>query len=78
MAVGDFNGDGKPDLAVTGGVVGFCSGNGDGTFNYAVNFLAGTDPVSLAVGDFNLDGKPDVAVANQGSHNVTVLTNTTH
>jgi len=34
-------------------------GNGDGTFQAAVNYGAGSDPVSVAVGDFNGDGKPD-------------------
>ena len=39
-------------------------GNGDGTFQAAVNYAAGTTPCSVAVGDFNGDGKTDLAVAN--------------
>ena len=39
-------------------------GNGDGTFQAAVNYAAGATPTSVAVGDFNGDGKPDLAVAN--------------
>jgi len=79
VAVGDFNGDGKPDLAVansgSGGPVSVLLGNGDGTFQAAVNFGAGSTPASVAVGDFNGDGKPDLAVANQV--NVSILLNTT-
>jgi hypothetical protein len=64
VAVGDFNGDGIPDLAVTeGGSVGVLLGNGDGTFRPRVDYDAGY-ATSLAVGDFNGDGIPDVAVAN--------------
>ena len=39
-------------------------GNGDGTFQAAVNYAVGNAPYSVAVGDFNGDGKPDLAVAN--------------
>src|SRR6266567_3890984 len=83
VAVGDFNGDGKPDLAalnVSGIIV--LLGNGDGTFQARVGYVAGSDPISVAVGDFNGDGKPDLAVANvhynvsffdRGTNNVNVL-----
>ena len=73
MAVGDFNGDGKPDVAVVNevstqtsdGTVGVLLGNGDGTFQAAVTYgSGGVQAFSVAVGDFNGDGKPDVAVAN--------------
>ena len=70
IAVGDFNGDGKLDLAVTcglgysPGVVSILLGNGDGTFQKHVDYEVGTAPVGIAVGDFNGDGKLDLAVAN--------------
>jgi hypothetical protein len=76
VAVGDFNGDGIPDLAVANSNsnnVSVLLGKGDGTFNAAVNYGAGTNPYSVAVGDFNRDGKPDLATANYGSNNVSVL-----
>ena len=48
-------------------------GNGNGTFQAAVNYAAGLSPSSVAVGDFNGDGKTDLAVANLASNNVSVL-----
>src|SRR5438105_3142225 len=51
VAIGDFNGDGKPDLAVTNQVpnnVSILLGNGDGTFGAPVNFAVGTSPRSVA------------------------------
>src|SRR5439155_1336427 len=76
VAVGDFNGDGKPDLAVANSGsdrVSVLLGKGDGTFQPAVNYGAGADPWSVVAGDFNHDGKADLAVANINSRNVSVL-----
>ena len=39
-------------------------GNGDGTFQAALDYVAGSTPSSVAVGDFNGDGFLDVAVLN--------------
>ena len=76
MAVGDFNGDGRQDLAVANqgsATVSILLGNGNGTFGAATNFGVGFIPFSVAVGDFNGDGSQDLAVANQGSANVSIL-----
>src|SRR5437660_9666381 len=70
-AVGDFNGDGKQDLAVTNvstNSVSILLGNGDGTFGAPATFPVGNAPTSIAVSDFNGDGKEDLAVANLGSN----------
>ena len=78
VAVGDFNGDGKQDLAVanysfSAGKVSILLGDGAGSFSAANNFPVGSFPRSVAVGDFNGDGKQDLAAANNGSNNVSIL-----
>ncbi|HEV2350470.1 MAG TPA: FG-GAP-like repeat-containing protein [Terriglobia bacterium] len=77
VAVGDFNGDGKLDLAVANywsDNVTILMGKGDGTFAPTGQSPAtGSNPLSVAVGDFNGDGKLDLAVANVLSENVTIL-----
>ncbi len=72
MATANFNGDGKPDLAITstqGGGVFVLLGNGDGTFQTAVGYAA-SGSQSVIVADFNGDGKLDLAV---GGNEVSVL-----
>ena len=76
VAVGDFNGDGKLDLAVAnegGNNVSILLGNGNGTFKAAVNYGTGTAPGAVAVGDFNGDGKLDLVVGGVESDNVSVV-----
>ena len=65
VAIGDFNGDGVPDMAVTNsrtGSVSILLGRGDGTFQDAVSYAAGVNPGLVVVGDFNGDGIPDLAI----------------
>lgn len=71
---GDFNGDGKTDLALSdldgaGAHVRFFFGNGDGTFRFSPNDVlvdAGSLPVPgfLLTGEFNGDGRQDLALVN--------------
>src|SRR2546425_8406745 len=70
------NGDGRLDLAVAhyySNDVSVLLGNGDGTFQAALSFAAGTNPVSVAVGDVNSDGRLDLAVASHGYNCCSVL-----
>ena len=79
FALGDFNGDGKQDLAVAnyyGGNASILLGTGTGSFGSPASFGAGSGPISIAKGDFNGDEKPDLAVVNYWSHNVSILLNT--
>ena len=75
VAVGDVNGDGKPDLVVASdctsssncanGSVGVLLGNGNGTFRAAVSYSSGGyEAQSVAVADVNGDRKMDLLVAN--------------
>jgi trimeric autotransporter adhesin len=85
VAVGDFNGDGKLDLASANSgpddiwVLLNTTASGDTTLTFTTQpgFDTGHNPNSVAVGDFNSDGKPDLASANYGSNTVSVLLNTT-
>jgi Bacterial type II and III secretion system protein/FG-GAP-like repeat len=76
IAVGDYNVDGLPDLAVadkSDNAVSLLLNLGSGLFGPNYELPVGTAPVSITSADFNSDNLPDVAVANSGSANVTVI-----
>ncbi|MTD44525.1 hypothetical protein GKE82_09535 [Conexibacter sp. W3-3-2] len=77
VAVGDLNGDGRPDLATANfdsNTVTVLTKNEDGGYTASTAGTTGARPFSVAIGDLNDDGRPDLATADFGAGTVTVLT----
>ena len=77
LVAGDFNRDGKPDLAVLDQAaksVLILTGNGNGTFASGASYGVGTSAQAIVTGDFNRDGKLDLAITNSGDNTVSILT----
>ncbi|HYV37831.1 MAG TPA: FG-GAP-like repeat-containing protein, partial [Gemmataceae bacterium] len=68
IAVADYNGDGKSDMAIVNnaaaGTVGIVISNGDGTFQPQVDYPAGANALDARAGFFNADGNIDLAVVS--------------
>lgn len=83
-AIGDINGDGKPDIVAANEVAHTASvslnttttGGLVTTFSDRVEFPTGR-AVLVIVADLNGDGRPDIAIGNRGTPSLTVLANTT-
>jgi uncharacterized protein (TIGR03437 family) len=72
---GDFNGDGKPDLAITdsSGMVGVLLNTGSGFAQPSAFPSGGSGTKGIAAADFNHDGKLDLAVTNEMSGTTAVF-----
>ena len=84
VALGDLDGDGKLDFAVTNvnsntvSLFRNTSVNGSitsGSFSPRIDYATGTVPDGVAIGDLDGDGRPELVVANEGSGNVSVFRN---
>jgi hypothetical protein len=79
VAIGDFNGDGKLDLALSdyniarGNTVAVLLGKGDGTFAKYKSYETDSSPEFVVTADVNGDGILDLVTANESTNNVSVL-----
>jgi hypothetical protein len=81
-AVGDLDGDGKPDIVVTNGVGDtsvsvYRNTSSGGVISFAARqrFSAVNGPYAVAIGDLDGDGKPDLAIANNGGSQISIYKN---
>jgi hypothetical protein len=76
IAIADFNGDGKADVATANNTTANVSvliGDGAGGFAAATTFSVGAFPVAMGVADVTGDGNLDIVTANAGSLDITVI-----
>jgi FG-GAP-like repeat/PASTA domain len=78
IAIGDLNGDGRPDLATAGEFCGSCisvlvntgGGSFQAVFNYETGLDDGVSPKSIAIADVNGDRRADVVTAGTRGYEV--------
>ncbi len=81
LAMGDIDGDNKPDLVVSNtnssrmSVFRNTSAAGSVSFATRIDSIVGRGPIGIAVGDLNADGKPDIVTAHNGAQALTIFEN---
>jgi hypothetical protein len=75
VVVGDFNGDGRKDIAVSNlnNTISVALGNGNGTFQSPVVTATTAGSWAMVAGDFNRDGKLDLAANAIGGNSIDLL-----
>jgi hypothetical protein len=80
IAVGDFDGDGRLDVAALSylpiGRVTILLGNGDGTFHAGATYNVGVQPFYIVSADFRHNGRLDLAITDSLSGNIWVMLGT--
>ena len=78
VAIGELNGDGKPDLIAVSqdfDAVSVLLNKGGGSFAAKVNYRTGVGPGSVAVGDLTGDHMPDLVTSNSNADSISLLVN---
>lgn len=85
VALGDLDGDGKPDVAVTQSPsklslfrnISTPGGFTNNSLAARLDFATGSNPYGVAIGDLDGDGRPDIVVANSGGQTLSIYRNVT-
>jgi hypothetical protein len=76
LAVGDFNGDGMPDIVTVNanaGTLEYLQGEGKGAFANPVSLFIGGHSTTVRAGDFNGDGNLDLAVLDPVAQTISIF-----